>query len=357
MSESKAAEGVHASAAPELPLLRGITKTAALSSAEGSSLGLPAGFTAILEVQPLRSVTEAAPLRQVQNNNVDLPGIGQEYLLAAQQLASAAARAPQLQSPRSSSLLTDRLPEEESPGTLELPTASTPLEERYRTSPRAELLLIGQSPFSPKGPQSTHGSSVGMGSPYPLLGDALRQHQSGGSANPRQGSSSPALGSRLAVAQTTRQFIRARAAAAKSPGVFPGGLAQPVSAQPRVVDSSYLLSTPAEIWLDVTNIQPQSKHGVASSPDPERTIQSDGSSIPSLSAPGIQGREAPPTSHLSAGIRREMETLHAKALASVPPLSTLDSQGGAPVTTGIRRDIALPLLGSSSEGNRTYRIV
>ena len=54
-SESQAAEGVHASAAPELPLLQGITKTAALSSAEGSSLGLPAGFTATPEVQPLRS--------------------------------------------------------------------------------------------------------------------------------------------------------------------------------------------------------------------------------------------------------------------------------------------------------------
>ena len=35
-SESQAAEGVHASAAPELALLQGITKTAALSSAEGS---------------------------------------------------------------------------------------------------------------------------------------------------------------------------------------------------------------------------------------------------------------------------------------------------------------------------------
>ena len=62
--ESLAAEGVHASAAAELPTSSTTSKTAALSAAEGSSSGLPAGFTAQPEVHPLRSGEVVPPLRQ-----------------------------------------------------------------------------------------------------------------------------------------------------------------------------------------------------------------------------------------------------------------------------------------------------
>ena len=72
-SESQAAEGVHASAAPELPLLQGITQTAALSSAEGSSLGLPAGFTATPEVQPLRSEAKSGYTSTSTKHSMSLP--------------------------------------------------------------------------------------------------------------------------------------------------------------------------------------------------------------------------------------------------------------------------------------------
>jgi hypothetical protein len=93
MSESLAAVDVHVTAAPELPTLPGITEPTALSTVEGSSSGLPAGFTATPEVQPLRSVAEeAATLRQVQNIKCDLSEIGQNYLLAAQSFASAATK-------------------------------------------------------------------------------------------------------------------------------------------------------------------------------------------------------------------------------------------------------------------------
>ena len=89
--ESLAAEGVHASAAAELPTSSTTSKTAALSAAEGSSSGLPAGLTALPEVRPLRSGAEVPPLRQVQNNLFDSSGIRQEHLLSAQDLAWAAA--------------------------------------------------------------------------------------------------------------------------------------------------------------------------------------------------------------------------------------------------------------------------
>ena len=72
-NEPTAAEGALASAAPELPLLQGITETATLSLAEGSSLGLPAGSIAQSEVQPLRSEANAATLRQREQMSLPLP--------------------------------------------------------------------------------------------------------------------------------------------------------------------------------------------------------------------------------------------------------------------------------------------
>ena len=210
---------------------------------------------------------------------------------------------------------------------------------------------MGWSPFSPKGSQSTHGSSthgssVGMDSPYPLPGEALSQHRLGRGAT-QQGSPSPALASIRAAAQATKLFIKARVAAAMAPGSPPGCLEQPEGEPSSTVDSLYLPSTPAKTWLDVTNVQPHSTHGVASSPDLDQTSGSDESSISSLSMPGSQGGEAPHPSHLSAGIRREVETTHAKALASVPFLPTTDPQDEPLPTTGIRREAAIPLLSSS----------
>ena len=159
-SEPKAAEGVHASAAPDIPPLQGSADTAALSSAERSRLGLPAGFTALPEDQPLRSVAEAATLRQVQNIRRTLPGLGQEYLQLARNAVSAAAT--ELESPQSHYLLNQK--EEENPA--EEPTMSTPFDVRSRTMERSERPLVGWSEFSLSGSQSTHGSSVGMGTPY-----------------------------------------------------------------------------------------------------------------------------------------------------------------------------------------------
>ena len=123
-SESLAAEGVNASASPELPPLQGTTETTALSSVEGSSSGLPAGFTANPEVLPLRSeAQEAATLRQVQNT-CNLPEIGQNYLLTAQGLASAAAAEPQ--SPEVHTWMEKR---SEEPKTVEQPTMPSPSDE------------------------------------------------------------------------------------------------------------------------------------------------------------------------------------------------------------------------------------
>ena len=59
-----AAEGVLTSAVPELPPSEGIITPTTLSLVEGASLGLPAGISANTEVQLLRSVAEATPLRQ-----------------------------------------------------------------------------------------------------------------------------------------------------------------------------------------------------------------------------------------------------------------------------------------------------
>ena len=288
-SEPKAAEGVNASAAPELPPLQGSSNTAALSSAEGSRLGLPAGFTALPEVQPLRSVAETATLRQVQNIKRTLPGLGQEDMLLARNVVPAAAT--ELESPQSHNLLNPK--EEENPA--EQPTMSTPFDERSRTTERSERPLVGWSPFSPSGSQSTHGSSVGMGTPY------LSLRQDAGSPRPASGRTSqpepasPALRSRLSLAQKTRQFVAARAAAAMSPGGLPGGLGQPEqSAQPGAVDPSYLQPTLVKTWLDVTNVQPQSTLGMAPSPYLGQTLKPDESPTSSLSVPGIQCREVPP---------------------------------------------------------------
>ena len=336
--EPPAAEGVLTSAAPELPPSRGSNIPTVLSPVEEAGLGLPAGSSANTEVKPLLSVAEVPPLRQVQNNiHAYLPGLGQDYLLAARQLASASAL--QLQSPRSSSLLADLRTSEEYHEPSEEPTAATPNAEQSRVPSRAELPLVGLSPFSPSGPQSTHGSSVGMGSPHTPSGDEVTQRQSGRNTTARLGFSPPRLGSRLlAMAKATRQFVKARADALLSPEVFPGGLEPPESALPGLVDPSHPVPTPAETRADATNVQPHSTHGTAISPDPEQTILSDGSSIPSLLAPGIQGKEVHPKPHLSTGIRREMEIPHAKAVASVSSLPILDSQVDAPIITGIRSD-------------------
>ncbi len=346
MNESLAAEGVLTSAAPELPLSDGNTIPTALSPVEGEVLGLPAGSAAKPEVKPLYGVAEVPPPRQVQNNSYAyLPGLGQEYLLTARQLVAASAL--QLQSPRSSSLLADLRTSKECQEPSEEPTAATPNAEQSRVPSRAGLPLVGLSPFSPSGPQSTHGSSVGMGSPHTLSRDEVTQRRSGGNTTARPGLSSPMLGSLLAMAKATRQFVKARADALLSPGVFPGGLEPSESALPGLVDPSHPVPTLAETRGDATNVQPHLTYGTVTPPDPEQTIVSDGSSIPSLLAPGIQGREAPPISHLSAGIRREVVTPHAKALASVSSLPTLVSQVDALTSIGIRSDQSLISLSDS----------
>ena len=175
-NEPLAAEGIHASATPELPPFQGTSLPVTLSLAEGSSMGLPAGSTAQSEVQPSTGVAKSAYTATSTNHISDLPGIRQQYLLAAHNLASAAAPQPQI--PEKHSLLTDSGGKEETPETVEQPTASTPIDERFRMSERSERPMIGWSPFSPTGPQSTHGSSVDMGSPYFLpLEDAVSHDQ------------------------------------------------------------------------------------------------------------------------------------------------------------------------------------
>ena len=341
-SEPKAAEGVNASAAPELPPLQGSSNTAALSSAEGSRLGLPAGFTALPEVQPLRSVAETATLRQVQNKNETLPGLGQEDMLLARNVVPAAAT--ELESPLSHNLLNPK--EEENPA--EQPTMSTPFDERSHTTERSERPLVGWSPFSPSGSQSTHGSSVGKGTPY------LSLRQDAGSPRPASGRTSqpepasPALRSRLSLAQRTRQFgqfVAARAAAAMSPGGLPGGLGQPEqSAQPGAVDPSYLQPTLVKTWRDVTNVQPQSTLGMAPSPYLGQTLKPDESPTSSLSVSGIQCREVGPHLPPTTGIQGGTEIPRAKAVAAVVSPHIIDPQVNPLVTTGIQSDtVALPL--------------
>ena len=214
--ESLAAEGIHASASPVLPSHHGSTLPATVSLAEESSMGIPTGSIAQPEVHPLTGVARNGYTSTSTKHSEDLPGIGQQCLAATQNLASAAAS--QLQSPENQSLLRDSGEKDEAPGTLEQPTASTPIDERSSVTERSERPMMGWSPFSPTGPQSTHGSSVGMGSPYLLpVEGAVAPDRSGGRATPRQGSSSPAPGSRLAIAQATRESFRARSAAVRSP--------------------------------------------------------------------------------------------------------------------------------------------
>ena len=269
--EPTATEGIHASTAPELPPLPGTFQPATLLFAEGSGQGLPACSPALPEDPPLTSVAKNVYTSTSTKQHEDLPGVGQAYLLAAQDLVSAAAAQPQ--SPEKHSLMKER---EETPEAVEQPTASSPSDERARKTVQPVRPRMAGPFFSPTGPQSTHGSSVGMGTPSFLPVEGVGSYdRSGGKVVSRQGSSSPAPGSRLAIARTTGQFVQTRADAAKSPGISPGGQGQLKSAQPCVVDLSHLLSTPAETWPDVTNIQPHFKHGMASSPDSEQTDKSD----------------------------------------------------------------------------------
>ena len=99
---------------------------------------------------------------------MSLPGIGQEYLLAVQDLASAAAAEPQ--SPEKHTLLEK---EEENPEAVEQPTVSSPSDESCGNTEQPARPRMAAPLFSPIGSQSTHGSSVGMRTPSLLpLGSA-----------------------------------------------------------------------------------------------------------------------------------------------------------------------------------------
>ena len=290
--ESLAAEGVHASAAAELPTSSTTSKTAALSAAEGSSSGLPAGFTALPEVHPLRSGAEVPPLRQVQNISCDPSGIRHEPA-SAQGLALAAAAG--LQSPENHHLLEKG---EEISEAGEQSTASSP---RFADDDGEQPARPGlaASPFTPSGSQSTHGSSVGVNTPslLSLLG-ATPYGQSCCESNPRQGPASSAPGSRLVSrVWATGRYLQSRADARRSPGMSPGGLGQLQGAQPGLSRPSYLPPTPSELGLDVTNVQPHSKVEAGPPSGSPMTSDSPESYNPSFSAPGHQGRKVDPHLH------------------------------------------------------------
>ena len=116
----------------------------------------------------------------------------------------------------------------------------------------------------------------------------------------------------------------------------PGGLGQLQGAQPCLSRPSYLPSTPSELWLDVTNVQPHSKVEAGPPSDSPMTSDSPESYNPSFSAPGYQGRKVDPHLLPAIGIRRRNEMPRAKAVAAVvsplfnnpqaKPLITTDSQ-------------------------------
>ena len=327
--ESLAAEGVRASAAAELPTSSTTSKTAALSAAEGSSLGLPAGFIAQPEVHPLRSGERVPPLRQVQNINSDASGTKQEHLLAAQDLALAAEA--ELQSPENHYLLESG---EEISEAGEHSTASSPraTDDNGEPPPRSAMAA---SPFTPSGSQSTHGSSVGVNTPslLSLLG-ATPDSQSGCESNPRQGPASSAPGSRFASrVRATVRHLQARADALRSPGMSPGGLGQLQGAPPGLPRPSYLPPTPSELGLDVTNVQPHSEVGAGPPSGSPMMSNSPESYNPSSSAPGHQGRKGDPPPIPAIGIRRRNEIPLAKALAAVVSLPFNNPQGKPLITT------------------------
>ena len=327
--EPLAAEGVYASAVAELPTSSTTTKTAALSAADGSSSGLPAGFTAQPEVQPLRSGEAVPPLRQVQNINSDASGTKQEHLLAAQDLALAAEA--ELQSPENHYLLESG---EEISEAGEHSTASSPraTDDNGEPPPRSAMAA---SPFTPSGSQSTHGSSVGVNTPslLSLLG-ATPDSQSGCESNPRQGPASSAPGSRLASrVRATVRHLQARADALRSPGMSPGGLGQLQGAPPGLPRPSYLPPTPSELGLDVTNVQPHSEVGAGPPSGSPMMSNSPESYNPSSSAPGHQGRKGDPPPIPAIGIRRRNEIPLAKALAAVVSLPFNNPQGKPLITT------------------------
>ena len=326
--ESLAAEGVHASAAAELPTSSTTSKTAALSAAEGSSSGLPAGFTALPEVRPLRSGAEVPPLRQVQNILFDASGIRQEHLLSAQGLAWAAAA--ELPSPENNLLEI----EEEVSEAGEQSTASSPraTDDDGEQLPRP---AIAASPFLPSGSQSTHGSSVGVNTPSLLSSPgATPDGQSGRELNPRQGTPSSGPGSGLASrVRATARHLQARVDALRSPGMSPGGLGQLQGAQPGLPRPSFLPPTPSELGLDVTNVQPHSEVEAGPPSGSPMTRDSPESYNPSFSAPGYQGRKGDPHPLPAIGIRRRNEMPLAKALAAVVSLPFNNPQAKPLITT------------------------
>ena len=326
--ESLAAEGVHASAAAELPTSSTTSKTAALSAAEGSSSGLPAGLTALPEVRPLRSGEEVPPLRQVQNIIFDASGIRQEHLLSAQGLAWAAAA--ELPSPENNLLEI----EEEVSEAGEQSTASSPraTDDDGEQRPRP---AIAASPFLPSGSQSTHGSSVGVNTPSLLSSPgATPDGQSGRELNPRQGTPSSGPGSGLASrVRATARHLQARVDALRSPGMSPGGLGQLQGAQPGLPRPSFLPPTPSELGLDVTNVQPHSEVEAGPPSGSPMTRDSPESYNPSFSAPGYQGRKGDPHPLPAIGIRRRNEMPLAKALAAVVSLPFNNPQAKPLITT------------------------
>ena len=312
--EPKAAEGVHASAAPDIPPLQGTHIPVLVSSTEGPLEECPAGNTANPGASPLRSVAKSDYTSTSTKHQSSLPEIGQEYLQLERNLVPAAAS--ELESPQSHTLL--NLKEEETPGTEEQPTMSTPFDERSRMSERSERPMIGCSPFNPNGSQSTHGSSVGMGTPcLPRRQDAGSPRQSSEETSETELASLASL-SRFSLALRTRQFVALRAAARESPGRVPGGQGQPEQGvQPCAVDPSYLLSTLAKTWLDATNVQPQSTLGMALSQCLGQITNHDEPSTSFLSVPGSQCREVPPNPNPTTGIQSEIVIPRAKAVAAV----------------------------------------
>ena len=155
--EPTAAEGIHASAAPELPPLPGTSQPATLSFAEGSSQGLPACSPALPKVLPLTDVAKSVYTSTSTKHYSDLPGVGQVYLLAAQDLVSAAAAQPQ--SPEKHNLLKER---EKTPEAVEQPTASSPSDERARKTEQPVGWAVLQHDWAAVHPWQLgwHGNSI-----------------------------------------------------------------------------------------------------------------------------------------------------------------------------------------------------
>ena len=89
------AEDTRASALPDKPPRPSLTLPAAVSAAEGSGMGLPAGSIAVPEVQPLAGVAASGSTSTSTKHPSGLPGLGQSQVQAH---VPAAAAVPQVHS-------------------------------------------------------------------------------------------------------------------------------------------------------------------------------------------------------------------------------------------------------------------